>query len=300
MTSGQLQSHFQAAVKLLDEGSLDQAYRSAELAVDDCWKFGNPEIVQALPLYAMLRHATGIGGDLFKSLDDMPAAFSSKLLSEAMLLHERRHDKASSLMLADVNRFLKRWGNEQPTFSDKVAPAKGDDEKVTDLILQIEDLKQEGKRDLALETTLQLANEYAHRGNKRRAYGNFMEVLRKSKQSGRTSVRIDALLDFGQFMSRLGKLDDARRVLRLGVGVAKKARDKERFAHLIAALGIVLMHAGEKDGAKNCLKKANAMLSPWDLDADIVKEHLEALKEDMPCGCPEATDSFSVSDADWE
>ena len=301
MTTDQLQSHFQAAMNFLDQGSLETASREAELAVDDFWKYGSLEVTRALPLYSMLRHATGVGGDVFKTLDDMPTEFSKNLLSEATLLYENHGDEASAKMLADVNRFLQRWGNEQPTFKERsTSPALVEDEKIAGLIAQIQQLDKDGKREIALEMTLQLANEYADRNCKRRAYGNFMQVLRKSKREDRTGLRIDALLDFGQFMSRLGKLEDAKRALRLAAGVAKKSREKQRFAQAVAALGVVLLHAGENESAWQRLKTADKMLSPWDLEADIVKEHLEAMKEKRSCDCPEVTDRLKVSDTDLE
>lgn len=290
MAIGQLQSHFQAAMKHLEEGSLQNASREAELAVDDFWKFGDPKIVQALPLFSMLRHATGVEGDAFQSLNDMPKSLSKELLSEANELHQSRADEASARMLADVNNFVDRWVGEQAVFWSQEAAAESKDEKIEGLIEQIEQLKAEGKSDLAVETALQLANEHVIRGNKRRAYGNFMQVLKKAKGPKRVSIRIETLLDFGQFMSQLGKLDDARRALRLAAGVAKKARDKSRFSQAVAALGVVLMHAGERESAKRCLKKADSMLSPWDLEADIVREHLEAIKEGKTCDCPDSMD----------
>jgi tetratricopeptide (TPR) repeat protein len=301
MAIQQLQSHFQSAMNLLEQGSLEAATRAAELAVDDYWKFGSEEITRALPLYSMLRHATGCAGDVFESVNDLPAAFSSRLLSEAAQLHEVRDDEASWKMYVDVKNFLYGRGDAPSTFQDELLPsATAENEKIAGLIAQVSQLEKDGKPDLALETALQLANEYADRGCKRRAYGNFREVMRKAKRRGRTTIRIDALLDFGQFMSRLGKLDDANRALLLAAGIARKAREKERFAHAVAALGVVLMHAGKIESAMQRLKTADKMLNPWDLEADIVKEHLEAIAAKRPCDCPTALDGFQVPESSWE
>ena len=125
-----------------------------------------------------------------------------------------------------------------------------------------------------------------HRNEVRKACSLFKQVLVKSKRYGLTKVRIDGLLDFGQFFSRLGKVEEAERVLRLAAGVARKAQDNDRYPHTIAALGVVLAHAGS-DSAKHYLTKAKQLLSPWDVETDIVNEHLEAIHEGRPCDCPE-------------
>jgi len=287
-----LQSHYRNAQKLLRDGDIEAASREAELAVDEFWKSGDSRVVQALPLLSLLRHASDVDGDLFESLEDLPTSLSDRLLTEATLLQNQHQNDASAKMLADVSCFMTRWvGEVQKAVVD---------EKVTGLRSQIAQFYADGKRDLAVEASLELANEYALRGKGKRAFKLFKQVAEKSKRPGRTAVRINCLLDFGQFMSRSGKPADAERLLGIAAGVSRNARDKEKFAHVIATLGVVLMHQSKNEPARKHLEKARSMLSAWDVEADIVNHHLEALKEGTPCDCPEATSDLSFADADWD
>ena len=178
--------------------------------------------------------------------------------------------------------------NTQPNKTDD-----SKDEKLADLIAEIEQFQADGNIELAVEASLQLANEHALRGNRHRAYATYRQVLRKAKRPGRTILRINALIDFGKFMAGLEKFDDAVHVLKFAAGVAKKSKDKERFAQALAALGIVSLHSGDAKSAKRYLKKAQSMLEPWDAEADIVAEHLQAIDEGKPCNCSSASDASS-------
>ena len=301
MTVEQLNSHYFDARKYIIDGDFDAAICEAELAVDEFWRDADPRIAAALPLLSFLQHKNQIGVDLFTTLDDLPTRFSEELLAEAKLLHEEQQNVASERMLSDVERFLRTWSG-QSLQENVVLPDTMDasDEKITELRSQILQFYADGKRDLAVETSLELANEYAIRRKDRRAFGIFVQVLKKSKRPGRTSIRINGLLDFGQFMSRLGRTDDAERLLRLASGVAKKARDSEKFSHAIASLGVVLMHASKNEQAKKYLKKASQLLSPWDVESDIVNDHLEALREGRSCDCPESATRILFDVADWD
>ncbi|QEG23183.1 hypothetical protein [Mariniblastus fucicola] len=183
---------------------------------------------------------------------------------------------------------------------ETVEPTNPVDEKIHDLRAQIKQFYAEGERELAVETSLELANEYAIRGKKQRASDLFVQVLKKSKLKQRTKLRLAGLLDFGRFLLRIRKPNEAQRILRIAAGVAKKAGDEEKFSLAIAWLGIALMHDGQRDAAKRFLGKAATQLSPWDVEADLVKQHLEALDEGSDCACPEATIEMSLSGADWD
>jgi len=120
---------------LLEQGSLQEASREAELAIDDYWKSGDPKVTQALTLLSMLRHATDGRGDVFESLEDLPTSLSQNLLSEAKLLNEQHGSAASSKMLRDVTKFVDRWLN---LAESKPSEDQGEDEKVTELIAEIQ------------------------------------------------------------------------------------------------------------------------------------------------------------------
>lgn len=282
----QLQSYLGSAQSLFESGEFEAALTEAELAVDECWKTGASQIAAALPFLSMLRHTTGENESLFRDLQDLPKSLSSDLTSQAKLLHEHARSAASARMLADVNQFVETWIASDNNPDLRVVPDANDDEKVSELMAQIKQLRASGRKSVAVEIALELANEYVHRNEDRKACSLFKQVLVKSKRYGLTKVRIDGLLDFGQFFSRLGKVEEAERVLRLAAGVARKAQDNDRYPHTIAALGVVLAHAGS-DSAKHYLTKAKLLLSPWDVETDIVNEHLEAIHEGRPCDCPE-------------
>lgn len=299
-----IQSHYYLAQELLSQGQLGSASREAELAVDGFWKEGDARITQALPLLSMLRHCRQAEGDLFESLVDLPTSFSDSLMFESMSLHEQYQNDASAKMMADVNRFMKRWANdsifEEVPLQDEAVEKKPVDEKVSCLREQIAQFYADGKRDLAVEASLQLANEYALRGKNKRAFKLFTQVAAKSKRPERTPVRIDCLLDFGQFMSRNSKLTDAERLLRIAAAVARNARDKDRFARVLVALGVVLAHQSKDDSAKKYLEKAKSMLNVWDVEIDIVEQHLAALADGVSCECPTAVADLSFAGVDWD
>ena len=181
-----------------------------------------------------------------------------------------------------------------------VVPEEIVDEKIAGLREQILQFYADDKRDFAVEASLQLANEYALRGKKKRAFKLFTQVAQKSKRPERTSVRIDCLLDFGQFMSRNNHLADAERLLRITAGVARNARDEKRFARVLVALGVVLMHQSKNEVAKKHLERANSMLNVWDVELDIVKQHLKALAEGVPCECRATVADLSLTGTDWD
>ena len=181
-----------------------------------------------------------------------------------------------------------------------VVPEEIVDEKIAGLREQILQFYADDKRDFAVEASLQLANEYALRGKKKRAFKLFTQVAQKSKRPERTSVRIDCLLDFGQFMSRNNNLADAERLLRIAAGVARNARDEKRFARVLVALGVVLMHQSKNEVAKKHLERANSMLNVWDVELDIVKQHLKALAEGVPCECRATVSDLSLTGTDWD
>lgn len=296
-----LQSHFTVAQSLFKEGELAAACREAELAVDEFWKDGDSDITQALPLLSMLRHARQSEGNVFDTLDDLPTSHSHALLSEATQLHEQYQTDASLKMMSDVNSFISRWvGEEDQTWHEALHPDPVGETKVEELRSQVAQFYSQGSRNLAVETSLELAKEYALRGKHRRAFDLFRQVVKKSNRTDRVAIRINGLLDFGQFMSRLGKPADAERLFRLAAGVSRKAKDREKYAHVMAALGVVLMHQEKNDLAKRYLKKAGSMLEDWDVEADIVSNHLEALREGAPCDCPEASISVPFIVADWD
>ena len=181
-----------------------------------------------------------------------------------------------------------------------VVPEEIVDEKIAGLREQILQFYADDKRDFAVEASLQLANEYALRGKNERAFKLFTQVAQKSKRPERTSVRIDCLLDFGQFMSRNNNLADAERLLRIAAGVARNARDEKRFARVLVALGVVLMHQSKNEVAKKHLERANSMLNVWDVELDIVKQHLKALAEGVPCECRATVSDLSLTGTDWD
>lgn len=298
-----LQSHYTVAQTLFKEGELAAACREAELAVDQTWKDGDSEVTRTLPLLSMLRHADQRDGDIFESLDDLPTSLAPSLLSEATQLHEQFQTDASSKMISNVNLFVGRWageGNQTWHQDQEPVPAPVVDEKIEKLRRQITQLYSDGKRDLAVETSLELANEYALRGKNKRAFDLFIQVVKKSRSAERTSIRINGLLDFGQFMSSVGKPADAERVFRLAAGVVRKAKDREKYANVIAALGVVLMHQEKNDSAKRYLEKARSLLVARDIETDIVSNHLEALKDGVGCDCSEASLSVPFVEADWD
>jgi tetratricopeptide (TPR) repeat protein len=305
MIADQLQSHLSSAQELLQQNRLDDASREAELAVDQYWMTGDSQIAAALPLLSTIRHATGGSESLFSNLDDLPKSLSDSLVFEAARLHEEFHSEASSGMLSDVNEFLANWIGEEHGYHQQLAEVErrdvedDADEKIEELIAQIEGLKADGRKKLAVEVALELANEYTLRKMNRKACRLYKQILRKSKRYELTELRIDGLLDFGQFFSQLGMLENAERVLRLAAGVARKASDRDRYSHVLASLGVVLAHAG-KESAEKYLQKASSMLSPWDAEAEIVNRHLESIRNGESCDCP-ATPDFSDSDElDWD
>jgi len=363
MSTELLQTHFDAAQMLLEEGEFVAASREAELAVDEFWKDGSPEIAKALPLLALLNQVNDVDVDIFQSLEDLPVSLSESLVAESSRLHDQYQSDASLEMMNCVNTFVQRWATvEKPPGDLEVEPefaepefaetdfikpsdvAESDqpsepeldeiialdeitaldeatdivpssetntlqelkpvvDEKVSLLRAQIVELYALGKRDLAVETSLELANEYASRGKKRRAFKLFRQVVEKSKRPRRTELRINGLLDFARFMSGNGKLADAERLLRLAAGVAKKTQDKNKFAAVLGSLGVVLMHQSKNDSAQKYLQKASLLLNEIGIESDVVHEHLDALVHDAPCGCSEAPVDPSVdhsfADADW-
>lgn len=304
MTVKQLNSHYLEARERLEEGSIDAAVRKAELAVDEFWRDGDSRIAEALPLLSFLRHKSQIDGDIFTTLDDLPASFYDALLAEATHLHQQRQESASKKMLSDVDRFLRTCVADSQ-LENAVATETPDskevaDEKITDLRSQIVQFYADGKRELAVEASLELANEYAIRGKDRRAFNLYLQVLKKSKRPDRSKVRVNSLLDFGRFMSRIGKTSDAERLLRVAAGVAKKSADSEKFAQAVASLGVVLMHRSKNESAKKFLEKAHSMLSPWDVESDKVNDHLEALRSGTACDCPEAATEVFFDAADWD
>ena len=190
--------------------------------------------------------------------------------------------------------------DEESVDEKAVVPEEIVDEKIAGLREQILQFYADDKRDFAVEASLQLANEYALRGKKKRAFKLFTQVAQKSKRPERTSVRIDCLLDFGQFMSRNNKLADAERLLRIAARVARNARDEKRFARVLVALGVVLMHQSKNEVAKKHLERANSMLNVWDVELDIVKQHLKALAEGVPCECRATVSDLSLTGTDWD
>ena len=300
MSVEMLQSHYCAARSHMRDGELKVALVEAELAVDQFWKDGDSKITQALPLLSLLRHASQSEEDTFESLDDLPTSFSPQLLSEATLLHEEHQSDASMKMMADVNGFIKRWvGEENQTWHEQADFNPLADDRIESLKSQITQFYSDGSRDRAIEASLELANEYANLGQDKRAFKLFRQVVEKSKRAGRTNIRIDGLLDFGQFMSRIEKLDDAERLMRLAAGVARKANDREKYAHVIAALGVVLMHQGKDEQAIKYLEKARLLLTVWGVDSDTVNQHLEALRKGVSCNCIESLE-LSFVDVDWD
>jgi len=297
MIAAQLQSHLDSAQSLLEANHLDAAMREAELVVDHCWMMGDSQIAAALPLLSTIRHAHGVTQSVFSELDELPRSLSSDLVAEATILHEESSNDASSSMLSDLNDFLGTWLGEGHGYDLLPAEENEVDEKVDELIAQIERLKAEGNKKLAVEVALELANEYALRKMNRRACKLYKQVLKKSKRYNQTEVRIDGLLDFGQFFSRLGMGEEAERVLRLAAGVARKAADQDRFARVMVALGVVLAHGG-KESAERYLLKANSMVSLWDVEAGIVSHHLEAIREGKSCGCPRIENPSTSSGID--
>ena len=305
MIAGQLQSHLNSAQGLLQQNSFDAASREAELAVDQYWMTGDAQIAAALPLLSTIRHAIGVDGSLFSSLDDLPKSLSDSLVFEATRLHQNSHSDASFRMLSDVKEFLSNWIGEEQNYlhqlDEGISADEGisSDEKVEELIAQIEGLKADGNKQLAVEVALELANEYTQRKMNRKACRLYKQVLRKSKRYELTELRIDGLLDFGKFFSQLGMAENAERVLRLAAGVARKAGNRERYSHGLAALGVVLMHSGHPS-AKKYLQKAISMLSTWDVEAEIANHHLEAIRAGNSCDCPVTTVDSDSSEFDWD
>jgi tetratricopeptide (TPR) repeat protein len=229
----------------------------------------------------------------------LPKSLSDSLVFEAARLHQKSHSDASSSMLSDVKGFLSNWIGEEHGYLHQLDEGSGSDEKVEELIAQIEGLKADGNKQLAVEVALELANEYTQRKMNRKACRLYKQVLRKSKRYELTELRIDGLLDFGKFFSQLGMVENAERVLRLAAGVAKRAGNRERYSHVLAALGVVLTHAGQQS-AEKYLQKASSMLSPWDVAAEIVNHHLEAIRAGNSCDCPVTTVDSDSSEFDWD
>ncbi len=298
MIADQLQSHLSSDQELLKQGRIAPALREAEFTVDEFGMAGDVRIASALPLLSLLRHAIGVDDSPFADLCDLPKSLSSNLAFEATLLHGRSPSDASAKMLDDWDGFMSVWiGNDHGLLGPLSQP-EACSEKASELIVQIEQLKADGKKKLAVEVALELANEYAFRNENRKACKLFKQVLGKAKRYELTNVRIDGLLGFGQFFTRLGMVKDAERALRLAAGVARRTSDADRYSHVIAALGVVLAHA-KKESAKKYLTKASVLLSPWDVEADIVNHHLESIREGKLCDCPEASSSSSLSGTDW-
>ena len=281
--------HLELAQELIGNHDLETAAIEAETAVDLCWKYGDAKITRALPLLSYINYSSGSVQCLFKELDDLPDSMASSLMEEAAKLDYRFHNLASTNVVNDVRRFLARYEsfaikNPPPTVMDV------NDEKIVLLKEQVIEHKAAGKKRLALETMIELANEYSFRFQNHRALDLYRLILKQAWRYKFTDVRTVGLFEFGRFYAKLHRLEDAERVFRLGAGVAKKARDRDRYAKMVAELGIVLAHA-KKRAAPKYLHKAKEML---DDDSDRSKDvlhHIDAICSGTECKCHTAKNS---------
>ena len=251
-------SFLKSARDLIGQGDFKAAARKAESAVDLCWQYSDEKIALALPLLSYIGHSTGNTSNLFDELDDFPKSLSSLLVEEAARIDSEFGDKASAKVVVDVNQFV--LGKQLDTELNKRLRGKEADEKIRLLQEQIVALKTAGKRKLCLETMLELANEFSFRNQNLKAIDMYRLVLKQAWGYGFEDVRIDGLLDFGTFFKKLNRLEDAEHVLRLGAGVARNCRDRERYAQVIAELGIVMARL-QQPSATRYLQKSREMLT---------------------------------------
>lgn len=298
------------AIRALQIGEHQRALKWAEHAVDVFWKNGDIRVGHALAIYNFANRAGGAKASPFEDMSDLPADAVGKLADESLELAQELNGNWCVDSLVDVWQFVEQEFGVGSELANQLSVAikekSYDFEAMSDVdplwdddriaLRQQEILRLEVKKqmELACEETLLLARDLSAAGRQREAIDCYRTAIDGASQLEDPSAKIDAFLQCGAYLDRLGRSDQAESLLRRAAGLAKQSRQREMYAEVMSALGICLFHLGKVDSAKKALYQSLKLLGLESEKAQPVLRHLDCINRDVACDCePLEVDSMN-------
>jgi tetratricopeptide (TPR) repeat protein len=277
---------------LLAQGNLELAERTIESSLAVLWKAGRPQVVPLACLRAVIRSAKyGDERPLLEPFDALPPQLQVELIKACLSRLQRDNPKHSLYVLEelrerieDAEAHVEALPQVVAAYSNIAAAAGAHESRISalewlrDHFEKVEDKNQMLEASLAIALAKDAANDLDG------SIAEFDATVKRAEPLGH-AVRARVLRNYGVFLSRKNKKEEADKVLADAMVASESSGEQEGLGSTLVAQGVHFHHTERTDAAKPLLERAVSVLPEKHPDSIYAKGHLTALEKNQSCGC---------------
>lgn len=277
---------------LLAKGDIDAAERNIEAALAILWKAGRPQVVPFAALRAAIRSAKYADErPLLEPFDALPPQLQVELIKICLARTQRDNPKYSLHVLEELKERIEDSENHSEalpqvvaTYSNIAAAVGNHEARISSLQWLRKHLEENDDKPQALEVSVGLGLARDAAGDLEGAMKEFEESIKRAEPMGH-ATRARVLRNYGVFLSRKNKKEDADKILVQAVAASEASGEQEGLGSSLVAQAVHFHHTERFEDAKPIFTRAVSVLPEKHPDSQYAKMHLAAIEKSQPCGC---------------
>jgi tetratricopeptide (TPR) repeat protein len=277
---------------LLALNQLEQAEQTIESSLAVLWKAGRPQVIPLASLRAVIRSARyGDERPLLEPFEALPPQLQVELIKACLSRLQRDNPKHSLNVLEELRERIEDAEAHVETlpqviaaYSNIAAAAGAHEQRISALEWLREHFEKANDKNQTLEASLAIALAKDAANDLDGSLLEFDATVKRAEPLGH-AVRARVLRNYGVFLSRKNKKEEADKILAEAMIASEASGEQEGLGSTLVAQGVHFHHTERSAEAKPLLERAVAVLSEKHPDSLYASGHLTAMEKGQPCGC---------------
>jgi tetratricopeptide (TPR) repeat protein len=277
---------------LLAQNNVELAEIAIESSLAVLWKAGRPQVVPLASLRAVIRSAKyGDERPLLEPFDALPPQLQVELIKACLSRLQRDNPKHSLYVLEelrerieDAEAHVDALPQVVAAYSNIAAAAGAHEQRISALEWLREHFEKANDKNQMLEASLAIALAKDAANDLDGSIAEFDATVKRAEPLGH-AVRARVLRNYGVFLSRKNKKEEADKILVEAMVASEASGEQEGLGSTLVAQGVHFHHTERAEEAKPLLARAVSVLPEKHPDSLYASGHLTAMEKGEPCGC---------------